>query len=43
MEDETRIILDDEEWSWFMDLLERPVQHDPKLEKLLTRPSVLEQ
>jgi uncharacterized protein (DUF1778 family) len=38
----TRFVLDDERWSQFMALLERPVTTKPALEKLLRKPSVLE-
>ena len=38
----TRFVLDEEKWSLFMDLLERPLTVKPALQKLLNEPSVLE-
>ena len=34
--------LNDEQWQQFNDLLDRPVQHKPALEKLLTTPSIFD-
>lgn len=38
--DRTRFVLDTEQWSRFVDLLDRPPQKQRGLEKLLSEPSV---
>lgn len=35
-------VLDDEKWKEFQEILNRPVQDNPNLTKLLREPSVLE-
>jgi uncharacterized protein (DUF1778 family) len=40
--DRTRFALEDEQWTRFMDVLERPPQENPGLAKLFSKPSVFE-
>jgi uncharacterized protein (DUF1778 family) len=40
--DRTRFALDPHDWNRFEELLDRPVQHKPRLERLLAEPSVFE-
>ena len=40
--DRVRFELGEDEWNAFMDLLDRPVQDNPGLAKLLAKPSVFE-
>ncbi len=40
--DRTRFILDDEQWSQFIEMLDRLVTENPALHSILTEPSVLE-
>lgn len=38
--DRTQFVLDSEQWERFVELLDRPPQEKPGLEKLFSRPSV---
>jgi len=40
--DRTRFVLDPEAWERFQDLLDRPVEQKPALQRLLAEPSVFE-
>jgi uncharacterized protein (DUF1778 family) len=40
MADRTRFILESDKWASFVELLDRPPQEKPGLEKLFSKPSV---
>lgn len=40
--DRTRFVLDDEQWTRFVELLDRPPQENPGLTKLFAKPSVFQ-
>jgi len=40
--DQTHFVLSDEHWQAFIEALDQPARHLPRLEKLLREPSVLE-
>ncbi len=40
--DRRRFVLDEAQWQAFQHALDRPVQHKPRLQKLLTEPGLLD-
>jgi len=40
--DRNRLVLDESQWQAFQQALERPVQHKPRLKKLLGEPGMLD-
>jgi uncharacterized protein (DUF1778 family) len=40
--DQTHFVLSDEQWQVFIEALDQPARHLPRLEKLLREPSILE-
>jgi uncharacterized protein (DUF1778 family) len=40
--DRTHFVLDDERWTEFVELLDRPTADKPRLRRLLTEPSVVD-